>query len=246
MPIKITGCILVAVVSIFADLQNVVRDHFEWGEYSALIDTLAPIIDSLSTVTDSSRISTYHCYLGVAFFSTEKIGDARAHFLQALQFDSSIVLPSEYVSKEISALFKVIKSEFEKQQRLKFMEDSLTFVHDEEKKLLHTKKILHELENKHHRFLAASISTSTVAAVFLGFSIFQYDKSKTVCSKFKYAAKIGDQVQYSTLRNELKHSNSLILTFDIASGVTFCSGLLTAVKARQTRKQLFGIELQHE
>jgi hypothetical protein len=246
MRIKITGCVLIAVVFTFADLHNVVQDYFEWGEYPALISTLAPVVDSLSTETDSSLISKYHCYLGVAFFSTDKISDARIHFLKALQFDSSIVLPTEYVSNEITALFKVIKSEFEKQQRLNFMQDSLALIHKEEKLLFDKKNIIHELENERRRFLAASFSSSALMAVFLGLSIFQYDKNRSVYSKFKYAAGIGDQIQYSTLRNEIKHSNALILTFDISSGVTFCSGLAAALKACQIRRRLSGIEKHNE
>lgn len=246
MFIKITSCVLTIIAFTFADLHRAVQDYFEWGEYPALIDTLAPVIDSLSTETDSSLISKYHCYLGVAFFSTEKISDARAHFFKALQFDSSVVLPTEYVSNEITALFKVIKSEFEKQQRLNFMEDSLAIVHNREKLLINKKKIIGELEIKHHRFLAVSISSSATMAVFLGLSIFQYDNNRPIYNNFKNAAGIGDQIQYTKLRKELKRSNALILTFDIASGVTFCSGLVTALKARQIRKKLSGIEKQYD
>lgn len=243
---KIAGCVLIVIVSIFADLHNVVRDYFEWGEYPALIDTLSPIIDSLSKKADSSLISKYHGYLGVAFFSTERIGDARTHFFKALQFDSSIVLPSEYVSNEIAALFKVIKSEFEKQQRLTFMEDSLAVIHNKEVELSNKNRIAGELRNKHKRFLISSISSSAASAVFLGLSIFHYDKNSSVYTKFKYAADIGDQIQYTTFRNEIKRSNALILTFDITSGVTFCSGLVTALKSRRIRKQLSGLEKQYE
>lgn len=242
MRIKTVGCILIIAVSIFSDLQNVVRDQFEWGEYSALIDTLAPVIDSLSRNTDSSLVSKYHCYLGVAYFSTERIGDARAHFLKALQFDSSITLPPEYVSNEISALFKVIKSEFEKQQRLIFVEDSLSVVHEKEMKLINKNKITSELRKKHQRCLTVSVSSSTAAAILIGLSIFQYDKNKLVYSRYKYAAGTGDLIQYTTLRNEIRHSNALILTLDITSGVTFCCSLVTAIKSRQLRKQLSGLE----
>jgi hypothetical protein len=228
-------------MSLFADFHDAVRDYFEWGEYSALIDTLAPSIDSISQSTDSSMVALFHSYLGVAYFSTEKIGDARTHFLKALLFDSTIALQSEYVSKEILALFKVIKSEFEKQLRLKFMEDSLAIVHDKEILLFNKKKIISELENKHRCFLATSISSSAAMAVFLGLSLFQYDRNKPVYSKFKDAAGNGDQIQYAILRKEIKRSNALILTFNIISGVSFCSGVATALKSHQIKKQLSGM-----
>ncbi len=242
MRIKISVCFFLTFLSTFADLHNAVRDYFEWGEYPALIDTLAPIIDSLSKGTDSSLISKYYSYLGVAYFSTERIGDARFHFLKALQFDSSIALPSEYISMETAALFRVIKSEFEKQQRLKFVEDSLSVVHETEMKLFNKNKILGDLRNKHQRFLAGSISSSSAAAILLGLSIVQYERNKPVYNQFKDAAGIGDQIRYTSLRNEIRHSNALILTFDISSGVAFCSGITTALKSRQARKQLARIE----
>lgn len=243
---KIAGSVIVIIVSIFADLHEEVRDYFEWGEYPALINTLSPIIDSLSKNSDSSHISKYHMYLGVALFSTEKTGDARTHFFKALQFDSSIALPSEYVSNEITALFKVIKSEFEKQLRLNFMEDSLAVIHRREAELFNKNRITGEFRKKHKRFVVSSISSTTVSAVLLGLSIVQYDKGRSIYRNFKHAAYIGDQTQYNTLRSQIKYSNNLILTLDITSGVTFCTGFVTALKAHQARNQLYRIESHNE
>lgn len=239
---KISFYFLIASFSIFADLHKMVGEYFEWGEYSTLIDSLAPCIDSLSEVTDSSEIARYHSYLGVAYFSIEKISDARSHFLKALLFDSSISLPAEYVSNEISTLFRVIKSEFEKQKRLKFIEDSLVSVHNHEIEITNKNVLATEIGKKRQHFIIASVSSSVVGAVFLGLGIFQHVAAQPMYSEFKDAAELGDQFRYNKLHNELNRSNYLILTFEITSGITFCGGIVTAIKAHHIKKELSGLK----
>jgi uncharacterized glyoxalase superfamily protein PhnB len=239
---KFLICILTTYFTISADLAEIVREYFEWGEYSSLIDTLAPRIDSLSKLSDSSVTAYFYSCLGVAYFSTENINDARVHFSKALQFDSSISIPPKFVSNEITALFRAIKSEFGKQNRLKFIEDSLVMVHNYEKEITNKKILAAELKKKHQRILISSIVSSAASAAFFGLSIFQYDESGSVYNDFRRAAESGDQFQYDKLKGRLTRINRIVVTYDVVSGVTFCYGIAAAIKAHHKKKELSGLK----
>jgi tetratricopeptide (TPR) repeat protein len=215
-----------------------IQEHFEWGEYGTLIDLLEPSLDSLSKVSDSIIISEYHSYLGVAYFSIEKIGDARNHFFKAITYNPNISLPPDYVTPEIMDLFTVVKSDFENQKRSLFIQDSLLIMQQHEYERNIKKAALITIENKKRNSVILSVSTSALGAALIGAGVYQYYSTKSQYLEFKQAAADGDKVRYDRLRPDIHSANALLLTFDIASGAAFITSFFSLVKTLRLNKQL--------
>ena len=224
--------------SVYPLSPDEIREHFEWGEYDHLIDHLEPFLDSIPDSVDSSTIATYHCYLGVAYFSKEKIGEARKQFITALNYDQAVMLPMNYVTIEMTNLFTATKADIDSQKKLAYYQDSL-FIANQQVFESNLKSVhIEDLQRKKRNNTILSGSFSLFGAAFLGIVAYQYYATKVPYQDFKNAALNGDKVQYEHFQPIIKRANTIMITCDIAAGASIVTGLYFAFKTTIVHKQI--------
>jgi hypothetical protein len=232
MPFRFMMILLSAGIATFvpAEISDDLRNHFEWGEYQNIIDTLEPLFISKPDLLDSGHCAVYHCYLGVAYFATGRIGDAQKQFFIALSFNSNITLDRHYISEEIASLFASTKIDFFEKENQSRIKDSLIITQKQALEANLKISKLSELSVKKRTKTIWAITLFTIGASFAGISAFEYYTTKPHFKDFRDAANAGDKPFYDKLRPEIRRANYIIIGCSITAGISEIAGLFLILK----------------
>jgi hypothetical protein len=232
MPLQFIMMILCAgMATIYpAEFSDDLRNHFEWGEYQDLIDTLEPLFISKPVLPDSGKCALYHNYLGVAYFATGRIGDAQKQFLIALSYNSNISLDRHYISEEIASLFASTKTDFFEKENQSRIKDSLIITQQQALETHLKISKLSELRNKKRTKLIGAIALFTIGASFAGISTYEYYTTKPHFKEFRDAAHSGDKTTYDRIQPTIRRANTIIISCTITAGVSEICGLFLLFK----------------
>ncbi|MBN1306794.1 MAG: hypothetical protein JXA18_02675 [Chitinispirillaceae bacterium] len=211
------------------------QNHFEWGEYRQLIDSLEPRIVATPCMIDSARCAKYHCYLGVAYFGTGRVGDARKQFLSALSFDPAVTPDSNYISDEIKELFFAARSDFiETQTRIRTRDSLLAAKQRAFNANLDAIK-REELRKNRRTGSLMALSFITLGAAFTAIAGYEYYAARDPYDDFKAAAETGDRLSYDRLRPTIQRANSIITGCAVAAGLSETAGIVFTIRSMRMR-----------
>ncbi|MBN1576351.1 MAG: hypothetical protein JW913_07365 [Chitinispirillaceae bacterium] len=213
------------------ELQN----HFEWGEYQQLIDSLEPHLIIAPCMLDSAQCARYHCYLGVAYFGKGRVGDARKQFLCALSYDPAVTPDSNYISEEIKELFIAARSDFIDKQTRARTGDSLLAAKQQafDANLNAIKR--EELRKSRRAGSLMAISFITLGAAFAAVAGYEYYSTKDPYDDFKAAAEAGDKLAYDRLLPTIRRANGIIVGCGIAAGLSETAGIVFTIRSTRMR-----------
>lgn len=234
---KTVWLLLISCISIsFSITFTDVRENFEWGEYAKLVDAVEPMVDSLSSIKDTTLAASYFLYLGIAYYGTGKPGSAREMFLRALQKSPSITLEKSYVSEEITDLFEKTQADFINRNTLKMNQDSLLA---ERQKLVTENPLNKEIVQPQNKrsvlktFVVSTFCSSVISGIF---AAYEYYSSKQTYANFRQSASTGNKVSYDQDSKILKKANILIAGSGILSGIFGTSGIYLTIKLNRSAR----------
>lgn len=215
-----------------------IREHFEWGEYQKLIDQLRPFFASIPDSTDSTIIADYYLYMGVALFGTGNIDEAGKFFYKALYYDDRAALERAYVTEDMINLFDVVRSDYLYTKKQKMYQDSLLVA----SRLAFESNVkamkFGELQQRKRNNYIFAVSFASIGALFLGIAAYEYHATDATYRELKHAASEGDKVLYNRYYPIVNRANTIIISCDIAGGVSIFSALLFSIKARRLQKEI--------
>lgn len=228
--------VLVLYSTGFAVSSEELRTSFEWGEYQRLIDVLEPFFATAHPELDSTEYARYHCYLGVAYFGTGRVGDARREFLSALSFDREVRPGKIYISEEIDNLFTATHAEYiESEKRLR-LNDSLRVVQQQafEANLTALKK--QELKKSRRTGALLAVSCFVAGTALAAVAGYRYYATKEPYIDFQNAALQGDKSTYDRLRPTIRRANGIIVSCAIAAALSETGGIVFTLRTRRMHR----------
>ena len=222
--------------TLFGFTPEQLRNYFEWGEYTSLIDSLEPYFITAPDTLDSTLCARYHCYLGVAYFGKGKIGEARKQFFSALQYDPTIRLNHAYISEEINDLFIATHTDYQQERSRVRKKDSLLIKKQEafDADLTALKK--EELRKNRRSNTVIALSFIAVGAVFSGIAVYEFYSTKQPYREFKAAARDGDRPTYDRLQPTIKRANTIITGCAAAAGIAETVGIVFTFRLFSLRR----------
>jgi hypothetical protein len=230
-----THIICCCISAVFAFSPEKVQNHFEWGEYDQLISILEPYLLTGADTLEPALRAKYHCYLGVAYFGTGRIGDARKQFFSALSIDPSVRPDRRYISGEMHSLFLSVLSDYSETKKREHEEDSLRTARQKafDANLQAIKQEEVRKTRRGSTFLA--IAMISAGAAFAGIAAYEYYTTKPNYQDFKNAAAQGDRRTYDRLRPSIQRANGIIFGCALAAGISEASGIIFTIRAIRSR-----------
>lgn len=204
-----------------------VRNHFEWGEYDSLIAELTPLLAAAPGIADSPEVCRYRLYLGVAYFASGNIPEARRQFEKGVSCDSSAILDRRYASEEIFDFFTLIRTDYRRKMAER---DSLARL--DEEKAVAARKALEQAKTTHQRRRSGAVSAVFwgSAALLASGGAIAYLATRDRYDDFLLAAREGDRRAYEQRRSELQVANVVVAA--AAAGSVACGGVGLTVTVR--------------
>ncbi|MBD3345095.1 MAG: hypothetical protein GF401_08550 [Chitinivibrionales bacterium] len=241
-------CVSFFVVCVFANAfslkEEVIRKHFEWGEYDSLVVKLQPYFSSLAEIQDSAQIAEYHLYYAVAEYAKGKISESRVHFIKAYALNPEIECEKKYVNEEILDLFAATIDEYKRQITLKAKQDSLLLEKEERLEQSKTKLEIIELKKqKRNKIIGAAIGY-TLACAAAVFAVSEYNKAERYYDIFETARTAGDKAVYDEYKFKTKKTDALTIAASMASAVAAGMGAAFTFTAQKERKTIRDLQSQ--
>ena len=230
--------LLCKVFTAAGESSDKVREYFEWGEYSKLIEELEPLLSQVSDTADSAMTAKYYSYCAVAYFGLGNIGEAREKFYKALFYNPGITLDRNYVTEEMINLFAATKIEFLNQRRDTLFKDSILIAKQVayESNLNLVKRDALQRRKRNNSIFA--LSFAGIGAIFLGIVAFEYYATSEPYRDFKSAAINGDKTTYDRYRPLIKRANGIMIGCEITGAISLTSATFFSFKAGKLKKEL--------
>jgi len=233
------SCLLFPLISATGATDSLtlaaIRKHFEWGEYADLITKTEPL-----SLSFTAREDAVLCvYLGVAYFASGRVEDARVSFIRAYDLDDGAAIDSYYVSSEIIEFFHATLNQEKERREAQAENDSLIRVRVMEQKLSQARLALQEnLAAQRRMYVGIGTLSLTASVLFAGFTAYEYVVSEPAYDDFLLAAENGDLASYRVLKQELDRSNIMQLVAGSVSAVCVVSGAYFIFRSRAVTRRM--------
>jgi hypothetical protein len=218
-------CILAAGVR--ADTRkflHLVKQWSEWGEYDKVIEAVPEYFDTASAKPDNISKAELHKLLGVAFFATGKVDDARVEFILAYEHNNNIKIDKNYVSEEIYMLFMSTIDSQKRRKSERAARDSLESLKKDSRKK--EQKSRHASKRRASVIVAAT--SAAFACLFAGAAAYEFAITSEEYDHFKRSAESGDLSTYESKKKNVEQGDRLTIgaaagagTFAVVSTVFF-------------------------
>lgn len=202
-----------------AEFTEVMRTHFEWGEYPQIIKKVPPFLDSAGTTCDSTLKAMLHLCLGTAFFADGRIPEARRAYEKSFSHDSLTRIDSQFVSKAIQDFYDTVIEGLRRQQQEQYRRDSLQAV--TEVILAQKNTVQHEIAEQgllrqRNAGIAVGVGFTSGAALLFTAAWRARVAAKNDYERFLYYARTEpDLKKYRDYRTRVRRSDLAALLYGI-------------------------------
>jgi len=215
--------------------QDRIRDFFEWGEYDSLLAEIDSFFVSHTPDCDSLT-GLYRAYAGVGYFAQGNIGEARRHFIAALNCRPALELDLHYITPEMANLFTDAKNEIARTMARALHDDSVRVAREDSLRKAREDSLSIAAEKNawtlamrtnasalQKRFVwnAGTGAAFLVISAIAGFLAYkEYRDGKHGEQEFRDAAAMGDKEAYERLKTVLENRNHRITGFSLGCGIS--------------------------
>lgn len=237
LPVNALIISLIAGVVSGATTFEQVRQWYEWGDYSRIIQFAPELFSDTSQSLDSSECALLHMYLGVAYFVEAEVNKARNEFNHCLQAAPDLSLDSNYVSGDIYEFFEAMK--LDKLHRDSQQKKNDLLIRQSEKINRERVAILDTLDftvknTRKRGLLFSAFASSALAAGCAGIAVYEYFIGEKEYETFLSAAQNGDFVAYKDSKEKIHTSDVRMVVASSGAGISAIAGALLFISVRRS------------
>jgi tetratricopeptide (TPR) repeat protein len=236
------GCVVLLLASAATSAQGsgdflqAVRQWSEWGDYSKIIEAVPKYLDTATVPIDDHTMAEFRKHMGVAYFASGLVEEARAEFIAAYKLDPAVSLDRSYVSEEIYAVFTSTIDAQKRKAAEAAARDTLARMKEQEKK----REKESTLRARRRADFVLAVAGVALAGVFAGGAAYEYGVAEDAYDEFEAAAQAGDLREYENKRDDVKTGDQLTVASSACSAACAVTGTFFFVRWLQRLKQSRG------